>query len=206
MQRRMGRKRDPSRSEDILDAALEVLFDVGYDGLTVDLVAARAKAGKGTLYRRWDSKEALVLEAIAHLKRTQIDAISLPDTGTLRSDLLALFKPEPAELAARKLKILGGVSSMLSRYPELGDSVNQVMAEPWTEIYGALMKRARDRGEIPASADIATLSAIVPSMAAYRALILRKPFDRKFLISMIDGVLMPALGILPKAKPPTGRN
>jgi AcrR family transcriptional regulator len=197
---KMGRKRDPSRDAAILEATLEVLSDTGYERLTTDLVAARAKAGKGALYRRWDSKEALVLDAVAHLKRKHIDVIPLPDTGTLRGDLLALFKAEPSEVAERKLKIFAGVSSMLSRFPDLGDSVNQVMAGPWIEIYQVLMKRARVRGEIPASADIPTLSQIVPSMAAYRALILRKPFNKTFLISMIDGVLMPALGISKKTK------
>jgi len=60
-----------------------------------------------------------------------------------------------------------------------------------------LMQRAAARGEIPASADIATLSRIVPIAAAYRALVLRKDFEADFLTTMIDRVLLPAFGLKP---------
>ncbi len=54
---KVGRKRDHTRDAVILDAALEVLAEVGYTGMTMDMVAVRAKAGKGTVYRRWSSKQ-----------------------------------------------------------------------------------------------------------------------------------------------------
>ena len=76
------------REQEILDAALEVLADVGYDRLTMDAVAQRAKASKATLYRRWTSKATLVVEALARTKGGVLDA---PDTGDLRSDLLTAF-------------------------------------------------------------------------------------------------------------------
>ena len=72
------------REQEILDAALVVLADVGYDRLTMDAVAHRAKASKATLYRRWSSKATLVVEALARTKGTP----PVPDTGDLRSDLL----------------------------------------------------------------------------------------------------------------------
>jgi hypothetical protein len=56
-----------------------------------------------------------------------------------------------------------------------------------------LMRRAIERGEIPASADIGTLSRVIPSMAAYRGMVQRKPFDLAFLVSMVDGVVLPAV-------------
>ena len=59
-----GRKRDPSRDAALLDATLEVLAEVGAEGLTMDLVAARAGAGKATIYRRWTSKTELILDAV----------------------------------------------------------------------------------------------------------------------------------------------
>jgi len=75
------------REQEILDAALEVLADVGYDRLTMDAVAQAAKASKATLYRRWNSKATLVVEALAHTKGVP----HLPDTGNLRTDLLETF-------------------------------------------------------------------------------------------------------------------
>ncbi len=194
---RLGRKRDHTRDADILDATLEVLAEVGYAGMTMDMVAVRAKAGKATVYRRWPSKAELVLDAVARMKRSQVDLDRLPDTGTLRGDLLALFRPQSVEEEERKLKVMAGLSSMLSSHVRLAEAGNAAIVEPWAAAHRILMQRAADRGEIPASAAIGTVSQVIPSMAAYRALIQRKPFDRDFLVSLIDDVLLPALGRTP---------
>jgi AcrR family transcriptional regulator len=192
---KLGRKRDHTRDPEILDAALEVLAETGYDGMTIDMVAARAKAGKATLYRRWPSKGELVIDAVACMK--QADNSRLPDTGTLRGDLVAMIKPHSIEDGERKLQIMAGVVSMLSRDPQLADAVNRAITEPRATINRRLMQRAIDRGEVRADADIETIAHIGPSMAAYRVLVQRKPVDRAFLVAMIDGVVLPALGIVP---------
>ena len=190
---RLGRKRDHSRDAQILDAALEVLAETGYAGMTIDLVAARAKAGKATLYRRWSSKEEMVLGAVGRMKRSQVPLDQLPDTGTLRGDLLALFKPQSLDEAVYKMKVLAGLASMISTHAGLDEAVDDAIVAPWADAHRALMQRAADRGEIPNSANIDTVSQVIPSVAAYRALIRRKPFDRDFLVSWIDGVFLPAL-------------
>lgn len=190
---KLGRKRDHSRDAEILDAALDVLADVGYIGLTIDMVAARAHAGKGALYRRWPSKAELVLDAIGHMKRNQVDIEHLPDTGNLRDDLLGLFKPQSIEEGERRLKIMAGLASLLSHDQTFAEAGNAAIVEPWANAHRLFMQRAIDRGEIPATADIDTLSQVIPSIAAYRALIQRKPFDRNFLVTMVDSVLLPAL-------------
>ncbi|MCY0994231.1 TetR/AcrR family transcriptional regulator [Nannocystis sp. ILAH1] len=188
-----GRKRDPSRDASILEATLEVLAEVGAAGLTMDLVATRAGAGKATIYRRWTSKTQLVIDAVAHMKRNQVDLEHLPDTGTLRGDLLGLFKPQSIEEGERRLRIMTGLASLLSQEQALAEAANAAVVQPWAEAHLALMRRAVERGEISASADIGTLSLVIPSMAAYRTLVQRKPFDLPFLVSMVDGVIVPAL-------------
>jgi AcrR family transcriptional regulator len=192
-----GRKRDPSLDAKLLDAALDVLADVGAAGLSMDLVAARAGAGKAAIYRRWTSKAELIIDAVAQMKRNQVDLEHLPDTGTLRGDLLALFKPQTNEERERRLKIMAALASLLSQDKALADAANSAVVEPWAAAHRALMERAALRGEIPASADIHTLSQIIPSMAAFRSLVQRKSFDLAFLVSMVDGVVLPALGLKP---------
>jgi AcrR family transcriptional regulator len=190
---RLGRKRDHTRDAVILDAALEVLAEVGYDGMTMGMVAARARAGKATLYRRWPSKAELVLTAVARMKRGQVDLDRLPDTGTLRGDLVAVIRPQSIEEAERRLKVMAGLASMLSHDRGLAEAVNAAIVEPWADAHLVFMRRAVERGEIPTSSDVETLSRVVPSMAAYRTLIQREPVDRGFLVSLIDGLLLPAL-------------
>ena len=198
---RPGRRRNHARDTEILDAALEVLAETGYDGMTIDMVAARAKAGKATLYRRWPSKAELVVDAVACMKKNDIDYAHLPDTGTLRGDLIAMIKPQAIEESERKLQIMAGLLSMLSRDPDLAEAVNAAIVEPRAALNRTLMRRAADRGEISPDCDIETLSLITPSMAAYRVLVLKKPVARPFLLSLIDGVLLPAVGLPPGAQP-----
>ncbi|MFT2816727.1 TetR/AcrR family transcriptional regulator [Leifsonia sp. A12D58] len=192
---KLGRKRDHTRDPEILDAALDVLAETGYEGMTIDMVAARAKAGKATLYRRWSSKAELVIDAVACMKKSDLDHSELPDTGTLRGDLVAMIKPHSIEDGEKKLQIMAGLMSMLSREPELAEAANAAIVEPRAAVNRVLMNRAVDRGEISADCDIDALAHISPSMAAYRVLILRKPVDRAFLISLIDGVVLPAVGL-----------
>lgn len=192
--RRPGRRRDHTRDPEILDAALQVLAETGYDGMTIDMVAARAKAGKATLYRRWPSKAELVVEAVAGMTKGGVDLAALPDTGTLRGDLVAMIKPHTIEDGERKLRIMAGLMSMLSRQPDLAETVNAAIVEPRAAVTRILMRRAADRGEISPDCDIETLSLITPSMAAYRTLVLKKPVSRAFLIALIDNVLLPAAG------------
>src|SRR6478609_3280992 len=124
---RLGRKRDHTRDPEILAATLDVLAETGYDGMTVDMVAARAKAGKATLYRRWPSKAELVIEAVACLKRNDLDEASIPDTGTLRGDLIAMIRPPSIQDADRKLRVMAGLASMISRSPELADAAREAI-------------------------------------------------------------------------------
>ena len=195
---KLGRKRDPSRDADILDAALEVLAEVGYEGMTIDMVAARAKAGKATLYRRWASKELLVIDAVACMKQLDIDPANLPDTGTLRGDLVAMIKPKVMEDGGRKLRIMAGLMSMLSREPGLADTAHSVIMEPRAAVNRMFLQRAIDRGEIPADTNIEMISQVAQSMTAYRTILLRKPITPDYLVSIIDTVVLPAVGISPQ--------
>jgi AcrR family transcriptional regulator len=83
--RRKGRPRDASADDRILAAAAELILQRGFDNMTVDEVAAKARAGKATVYRRWAGKEDLALAALEQLYSTQLP---IPDTGTIRGDLL----------------------------------------------------------------------------------------------------------------------
>jgi len=192
---KLGRRIDHSRDPEILAAALEVLAETGYEGMTIDMVAARAKAGKATLYRRWASKGELVIDAVAFMKRGDVDYSKLPDTGTLRGDLIAMIKPPSIQDGEKKMRIMAGIMSMLSHSPELAHAAQVAIVEPRAAVNRMLLQRAIDRGEIAPDCDIENLSLLSQSMSIYRVLVLRKPVDSEFLISLIDGVLMPAVRV-----------
>lgn len=188
-----GRPRDASRDHVILDAALEVLAESGYAGMTVDMVAARAKAGKATVYRRWPSKAQLVLDAVGRLNSELLD-LDLPDTGTLRGDLMALAGEEGPD-EDRRLRVMVGLMSMLDDDERLADAANAAVVEPWVEVNRTFLTRAVGRGEIPATTDIETLAWVVPAMATYRVCVQRKPIPGRYVATLIDTVLLPAVGL-----------
>jgi AcrR family transcriptional regulator len=199
-----GRKPDSSRHAAILDAVIAILAETGYDGMTMDMVAVRAKAGKGAVYRRWPSKAAMVVDAVANMKRAQVDLENMRDTGTLRGDLLALFQPRSIAETDKKLRAASALTSLIAEQPSFAQVGHEALVTPWVEANRALFQRAIDRGEMVANPHLDTLAQMLPSMGAYRALIQRRAFDRNFLIEMLDGVLLPALGI--GRSPPSPRS
>ena len=114
-----------------------------------------------------------------------------------------LIKPRTIEEAEKKLQIMAGLSSMLSKSPELAQAIEQAIIRPRAEANKTLLRRAIERGEISRDCDLETLALITPAMTAYRVLVLQKPVDRPFLLSIIDGVLLPAVGIRQSVDTPT---
>lgn len=191
---RAGRKRDSGRDSAILGAAIDVLAEAGYVGMTMEMVARRARAGKATLYRRWQSKAELVLDAIANMENSARGLDSLPDTGTIRCDLLALFEPQSTEEAEHRLGVMAGIASMLACDPAFAEIGDAAIIEPWARASRLIIQRGIERGDIAApDGDIDMIARIMPSMAICRALIQRRSSDGEFLAALVDGAVMPAL-------------
>ena len=189
---RPGRPRDGSRDALILEVTLAVLAESGYEGLTVDRVAARAGTARATIYRRWPSKVDLVVGAVRRLSGGDVGLDRLPDTGSLRGDLVAMVLPQSEEEQEYRTRVLAGVASLsLAEEPRLAEVAAGAGLGPWTQAIAVLLQRAVDRGEYPA-ADVATLAGVVPMMCLARA-VAREPISRQFSLGLIDGVLIPAM-------------
>ena len=190
--RRAGRKRDHTRDAVILEAVLDVLAEAGYDGTTVDLVAARAGAARATVYRRWPTKVELVADALRRLAPDEVDLAQLPDTGTLRGDLLASTRVQRADEADRRSRVVAGLQAAANREPRLAAVLTGSGTEPWIEANRILIRRAVDRGEY-GPVDVEALAQVIPLMCTCRVAVQRLPVTREYSIALIDGVLLPAL-------------
>lgn len=193
----LGRKRDQTADARIIEAAIDTLAEVGFDVMTMDMVAARAKAGKATVYRRWKSKAELVRDGLIWMSRTSVELERLPDTGTLRGDMLAVLKPYSTDHGERKFRVMAGLGSFMSEHPQAAEEALAGIFDPWTAVNRALMQRAIERGELPAHANIDLACEVIISMTTHRTLAQRRPFDRSVYESLLDHILLPALRNVP---------
>ena len=192
----LGRPRDHSRDPVILEAALDVLAQTGYEAMTIEMVAAMAKAGKATLYRRWPSKAHIVVDAVASMATFDADPSLLPDTGSLRGDLLALVDAAGLESGGdRNSRIVAGLCSVFPREPDLAAVVRSRLLEPRAALIRALLERARERGEVPADRDLDLIAEAIPAMIVYRMIFLSEPIAPDLAVAIIDEIVLPAAGV-----------
>ena len=187
---RTGRPRDADREAAILDAARELVADLGYERLTIEAVASRAKASKATIYRRWPGKAELVAEAL----RCRPVALSvMPDTGDLRHDLLHGILAFVADLTERDAGLMIGLASAMRNDPVLAAMFREQTVSCRRDAASAWLQRAVARGQISPAADIDVVADIVPAVVFMRLLVTGEPVDEPFVARLVDSVLLPLL-------------
>jgi AcrR family transcriptional regulator len=183
-----GRPRDPSRDKAILQAALDVLAEDGYDRLTIDAVASRAGAGRATVYRRWESKAELVVDALADLHGSP----QVPDTGSLREDLDQLCAHLTDDPESRTLAVMQGLASALPHDPTLVAAFNERLGDPRRAAVAELFARAVARGEMPPGKDIELLTSVIPALMMHRLLTGEGRPSLAFARRIVEQLLLPA--------------
>ena len=178
------------REDEILDATVDLLMEVGYDRLTMDAVAKQARASKATLYRRWESKASLVVEALARGKSSP--HIVEHDTGSLREDLLATFCGHEG-MSGAATGILGSVLTAVSTDPEFAERFRAEFIAPKLAVSQAIYERAQARGEIRADIDIDLIAPALAGILLHRAYMLGAPIDDATIQRAIDHVILPAV-------------
>lgn len=182
--RKAGRPRSAEVDEAILRATAELLGEGGYANLSIEGVAQRAAVTRQSIYRRWTSK----LELVSALMRDVSGSAPLPDTGTLRGDLLALYR-----LYARNLHTPGGpiIPSLVAEAmhnPELSSIMTAYVDERRAVAIG-IFKRATARGEMRPDADPDMLIDLISAFFWYRKLIRRAPIRRDGIVPFVDAIL-----------------
>jgi AcrR family transcriptional regulator len=176
------------REREVLHAALEVLAEVGYDRLTMDAVASAARAGKATLYRRWAGKQALVIDAIC----SQHAPREVPDTGSLRGDLIANYCGLGGFGDTRGIAVLGAVITAMSRDGDFAAAYRREVIDPKMAAARVIFDRAVSRGEITADVDIDLLAPALPGIVLHRLFLLGEDPTVDLVTSVVDHVIVPA--------------
>ena len=177
------------RETELLVVTLQLLQEHGYDRLTLDAVAAGARASKATVYRRWPSKAELVLAAFIEGCR-QI-AVH-PDTGTLRGDLLQLGHVI-SQQSHEQAGIIRAVLVEISRHPALHDAMQSEFLDQRKALLHEVLRDAVLRGEIDDAAISDELWDLLPGYLIFRSIMPNRPPTEQTVEALIDEVIIPSL-------------
>ncbi len=176
-----ARARSDVREEAILLAAMELLGEVGYDRMSVEAVAERARASKATVYRRWSNKGDLVVTAVSRYAGTAVEPRE--PTGDLRADLLALLTGLRRSLLGQDAALILGLLGAMRHDDELARVVRHSIIEHKRDAFAVLLPNA----------DHAWLAEITSATLLSRLLVTGEPLDDEFLEKLVDTVLLPQL-------------
>ncbi len=164
-----GRPRSEASRHAILSTALRAARRDGYESLTMDRIAAEAGVGKQTIYRWWRSKAEVTLDALRELADEQIERV---DTGRLAGDLEAFLAQTFATSRTHPGldRVLCALMGEAQRDPAFATLWREQLIEPRRQALQALLERARKRGELARSTDIALLLDVMFGTMWYRML------------------------------------
>ncbi|MER6098185.1 TetR/AcrR family transcriptional regulator [Streptomyces sp. NPDC001728] len=186
------RRRGPVLERAILEAALEQLSSVGWNGLTMEGVAVGAQTGKAAVYRRWPSKEDLVADAL----QAGLPALGeAPDLGSVREDLYELCRRVRDVMYSKPGFALRAVlhecdAESAERFHEL---IVAGVTEPSARLFRDVVKQGIARGEVRADANDDLVLDVIPAMMMYRSKVCASEWSDGEIADLIDRIMVPLL-------------
>lgn len=169
----------------ILSAALDLLGEIGYGGMTIEAVAARAGVGKSTIYRHWPGKPDLVEDAIRSLKT----AVSVPAGGSVRDRIVAVIRLAASTMAASRWSTcLPAIIDAAERDPEVLAIHRRIASERRQQLID-LLGEGLAAGDIRPATDVALMADCLIGPIVVRRLLLHDPFDADAVPALVDQVL-----------------
>ena len=192
-----GRPRDEALGGRVIDAAIGLLMSSGYDEVSIEAVARSAEVSRTAIYARWAGLPDLLFDATM-AARAQVssarsaDELAVPDTGTLRGDLLAVIQ-QGNEIfdVLESVGVLRGILADAIRHPHLGERLRNELFEPDEVRYRIIFERAAERGELDPvrCPDPDLVPQLLVGMAIQRRMLTHRAFDDAVASAVVDLVL-----------------
>jgi AcrR family transcriptional regulator len=177
----------PDVTAAIRAAVFAELAEVGYGRLSIESVARRAKVGKTALYRRWPTKQDMVLALISEVAMAEVD---MPDTGSLRGDVLAFLRLLSAALSDPWARtIIPDLLNEANRNPELAAKLLETVRDPRRARAASVVHRAIARGELRASTDVELALDLLAGPLYWRMAIVQTPMKRSHLTRLTNVIV-----------------
>ena len=178
----------------IHDAVLEELVEVGYLGFTIESVAARAHTGKASIYRRWATKQVLVVDAICGKFGETFELLDGPlDAAISTRDALLQVARRMAHVVSDAGEAFRAAACEISRDPELATALEERVACPKREAMLELLQRGVARGEVRAEAATELHAEVLPAMITSRLIVQNRAVPDDYLQQLVDSIVMPLL-------------
>ncbi len=188
--RKARRRRGDALFSAIYEATLDELTAVGYAELTMERVANRARASKGSLYRRWSSRAELVADAVHH---TLPGCAEPPDTGSVREDLLGGLRRFANLLNGASGEAVRGLMAETIHNPDLMEVIRIRFIDPDVNLFLDVLRRGAARGEVRASAVTTRIASVGPDLLRQHFMAYRSPIPDRVLVEIVDDVILPLI-------------
>jgi AcrR family transcriptional regulator len=186
--RQRGRPRSETARTSILDAAGELLLAHGLPAVSMDAVAELAGVSKATIYRWWPTKETLALDALYTEWATARPAPR--NTGSLRGDLLSLLRPWARLASSRPYgRVVAALITEAQTDPVFAKEYRQRVVEPRRDQARAILRRAIERGDIPAGTNVEVALDLLFGPLYHRLLHGHAPLNDRFVRDAVDMAL-----------------
>jgi AcrR family transcriptional regulator len=185
-----NRRLDPAKDEAITAAVPEVLARVGYSGFTMDEVALAAGVGKAAIYRRWSSKTDLL---VSYIEVSTRDSLVVPDTGSLRNDLVLLLNSVVAHMGGPDGRANRALLSAIHEDAALGAAFHGGPMMSWSETFTEVFDRAVERGEMAPGVGASVAAEAGPGILVHRWLLGAGALDEELVTTVVVEVMMPLL-------------
>jgi AcrR family transcriptional regulator len=186
--RKGPRRRGDALYAAIFAATLAELTAVGYAELKMEHVANRARASKGSLYRRWSSRAELVADAVHY---TLPGCGEPPETGSVREDILSCLRRFADLLNGPSGEAVRGLVAETIRDPDLMEAIRIRFIDPSVSLFLDVLRRGAVRGEVRATALTPRIASVGPDLLRQYFLVHRSPIPDQVLIGIVDEVVLP---------------
>jgi AcrR family transcriptional regulator len=191
-----SRRRGAALEDAILEAAYAELTEVGYTAFTVEGVSARARTGKASIYRRWPTKQELVMDALEVGLPTPEQcgfAPSYDDSTTTQDALYAVARKIASVVTSPAGDAMRTIKCEAMADPKLAKLIDDRFQAPRRAALIALLQRGIQRGEVRPGAATALVADVIPAVLTHRVVMQRESLTERDIAAIMEQVFIPLI-------------